>query len=84
MFRKVGGDDVVARFTATGDAHGWPAATPTDNGTVYAARFTGGRNGLVSATRRTVDRTSVLARPTGVEHGDATIFVKVPIAPRPW
>ena len=45
-FRRVGGDDVVATFTAAGDAHGWPAATLTDNGTVYTARFTGGRNGL--------------------------------------
>jgi transposase InsO family protein len=46
VFRRVGGDDVVATFTAAGDAHGWPAATLTDNGTVYTARFTGGRNGL--------------------------------------
>ena len=45
-FRRVGGDDVVATFTAAGDACGWPAATFTDNGTVYTARFTGGRNGL--------------------------------------
>jgi transposase InsO family protein len=45
-FRRVGGDDVVATFTAAGDAHGWPAATLTDNGTVYTARFTGGRNGF--------------------------------------
>ena len=46
VFRRVAGDDVVATFTAAGDAHGWPAATLTDNGTVYTARFTGGRNGL--------------------------------------
>ncbi len=46
VFRRVGGDDVVATFTAAGDTHGWPAATLTDNGTVYTARFTGGRNGL--------------------------------------
>jgi len=45
-FRRVAGDDVVATFTAAGEAHGWPAATLTDNGTVYTARFTGGRNGL--------------------------------------
>ena len=44
VFRRVGGDDVVATFTATGDAHGWPAATLTDNGAVYTSRFTGGRN----------------------------------------
>ena len=44
--RRVSGDDVVTTFTAAGDAWGWPAATLTDNGTVYTARFTGGRNGL--------------------------------------
>jgi hypothetical protein len=44
--RRVGGDDVVATFTAAGDAHGWPAATLTDNGAVYTSRFTGGRNGF--------------------------------------
>jgi transposase InsO family protein len=43
-FRRVNGDDVVATFTAAGDAHGWPAATLTDNGAVYTSRFTGGRN----------------------------------------
>ena len=45
-FRRVGGDDVVATFTAAGDEHGWPAATLTDNGAVYTSRFTGGRNGF--------------------------------------
>ena len=45
-FGRVGGDDVVATFTAAGDAHGWPAATLTDNGAVYTSRFTGGRNGF--------------------------------------
>ena len=25
-----------------------------------------------------------MARPTGVEHGDATVFVRVPIALQPW
>jgi transposase InsO family protein len=45
-FRRVGGDDVVATFTAAGDSHGWPAATLTDNGAVYTSRFTGGRNGF--------------------------------------
>ena len=44
--RRVAGDDVVATFTAAGDAHGWPAATLTDNGAVYTSRFTGGRNGF--------------------------------------
>ena len=45
-FARVSGDDVVATFTAAGDAHGWPAATLTDNGSVYTSRFTGGRNGF--------------------------------------
>jgi transposase InsO family protein len=45
-FRRVSGHDVVATFTAAGDEHGWPAATLTDNGTVYTARLVGGRNGL--------------------------------------
>jgi transposase InsO family protein len=44
VFTRVAGDDVVATFTAAGDAHGWPAATLTDNGAVYTSRFTGGRN----------------------------------------
>ena len=43
VFRRVGGDDVVATFTAAGDEHGWPAATLTDNGTVFTARLVGGR-----------------------------------------
>jgi transposase InsO family protein len=33
-FGRVAGDDVVATFSAAGDAHGWPAATLTDNGAV--------------------------------------------------
>jgi len=45
-FRRVGGDDVVATFVATGDEHGWPASTLTDNAAVYTSRFTGGRNGF--------------------------------------
>ena len=43
---RVNGDDVVATFSAAGDAQGWPAATLTDNGSVYTSRFTGGRNGF--------------------------------------
>ncbi len=43
-FRHVDGDDVVASFCAAGEAHGWPAATLTDNAAVYTSRFTGGRN----------------------------------------
>jgi transposase InsO family protein len=45
-FRRVAGDDVVATFVAAGEEHGWPAATLTDNGSVYTSRFTGGRNGF--------------------------------------
>ena len=45
-FRRIAGNDVVATFTTTGDEHGWPAATLTDNGAVYTSRFTGGRNGF--------------------------------------
>jgi transposase InsO family protein len=41
---RVSGDDVVSTFSAAGDAHGFPAATLTDNGAVYTSRFTGGRN----------------------------------------
>ena len=44
--RRVSGDDVVATFVASGEAHGRPAATLTDNAAVYTARFTGGRNGF--------------------------------------
>src|ERR1700745_2864932 len=40
----VTGDDVVATFVAVIDDHGPPASTLTDNGRVYTARFTGGRN----------------------------------------
>ena len=43
---RVAGDDVVATFTAAGDAYGWPASTLTDNAAVYTSRFTGGRNGF--------------------------------------
>jgi transposase InsO family protein len=40
----VTGDTVVAAFLKTVEAHGPPAATLTDNGSVYTSRFTGGRN----------------------------------------
>jgi transposase InsO family protein len=43
---RVAGDDVVAAFTAAAEDHGWPAATPADNGTACTARLVGGRNGL--------------------------------------
>jgi transposase InsO family protein len=42
--QPVTGDDVVATFLAAVEHHGPPAATLTDNGSVYTSRFTGGRN----------------------------------------
>ena len=41
---RVTGPDVVATFTDNVEAHGLPASTLTDNGSVYTARFTGGKN----------------------------------------
>jgi len=43
-YRRVAGPDVVASFIDTINAHGLPAATLTDNGAVYTARFTHGHN----------------------------------------
>ena len=43
---RVSGDDVVTTFLAAVDEHGPPAATLTDNGSVYTSRFTGGKNGF--------------------------------------
>jgi transposase InsO family protein len=40
----VTGDDVVTAFLDVVQRHGPPAATLTDNGSVYTSRFTGGRN----------------------------------------
>jgi transposase InsO family protein len=42
--QPVTGDVVVATFLDTIEAYGTPAATLTDNGRVYTARFGGGRN----------------------------------------
>lgn len=42
--RRVSGPDVVASFTTTSLEFGLPAATLTDNGSVYTSRFTGGHN----------------------------------------
>jgi transposase InsO family protein len=42
--RRVTGPIVVASFTHTDAQNGLPASTLTDNGTVYTARFTKGRN----------------------------------------
>jgi transposase InsO family protein len=43
-YRRVGGPDVVATFTTTAAEFGLPAATLTDNGSVYTSRFTHGHN----------------------------------------
>lgn len=43
--QPVTGQDVIDTFTATINTNGPPAATLTDNGSVYTSRFTGGRNG---------------------------------------
>jgi transposase InsO family protein len=44
--RRVSGDDAVTTFLAAVDEYGAPAATLTDNGSVYTSRFTGGKNGF--------------------------------------
>jgi transposase InsO family protein len=43
-FTRVNGDDVVNTFAENINTYGPPAATLTDNGSVYTSRFTGGRN----------------------------------------
>jgi transposase InsO family protein len=43
-YRRVGGPDVVASFIDTANTYVLPAATLTDNGAVYTARFTHGHN----------------------------------------
>lgn len=42
----VTGHDVVTTFSENINQYGLPAATLTDNGTVYTARFVGGKNGF--------------------------------------
>lgn len=42
--QPVSGDVVVAEFCTVIEAHGAPASTLTDNGSVFTSRFTGGRN----------------------------------------
>ena len=44
VHQPVTGDDVVAVFLDLAERYGPPAATLTDNGSVYTSRFTGGRN----------------------------------------
>lgn len=43
-YLRVTGPDVVDNFLATGTEHGLPAATLTDNGAIFTARFTHGHN----------------------------------------
>jgi hypothetical protein len=43
-YRRVGGGEVVFSFTTTATTYGLPAATLTDNGSVYTSRFTHGHN----------------------------------------
>lgn len=43
---RITGDDVIDSFTENINEYGPPQSTLTDNGTVYTARFTGGRNGF--------------------------------------
>lgn len=42
---RITGPIVLATFRRAADRHGQPAATLTDNGTVYTTRFAGGRGG---------------------------------------
>lgn len=41
---KVTGDDIVTTFSENINKYGLPASTLTDNGSVYTARFVGGKN----------------------------------------
>jgi transposase InsO family protein len=50
--QRVTGPIVLAAFRAACQQYGLPASTLTDNGTVYTARFVGGRNGLEHELRR--------------------------------
>jgi transposase InsO family protein len=43
---RVTGDHVLASFSENINEHGLPASTLTDNGSVYTARFVGGKNGF--------------------------------------
>jgi transposase InsO family protein len=43
---RVTGEHVVTTFSQNINEYGLPASTLTDNGTVYTARFTGGKNGF--------------------------------------
>jgi len=43
---RITGEIVIDTFRHNIDHYGLPASTLTDNGSVYASRFTGGRNGF--------------------------------------
>jgi transposase InsO family protein len=43
---RITGDIVIDTFSHNTDHYGLPESTLTDNGSVYTARFTGGRNGF--------------------------------------
>ena len=51
-FTRVSGPDIVASFTALIESYGPPAATLTDNGSVYTSRFTQGHNDLGCRSRQ--------------------------------
>lgn len=59
---RVSGDDVVATFVAAGEAHGWPAATFTDDGAVYTSRA----SPAGATASSTCSRTSASGRRTGL------------------
>lgn len=63
--RRVSGPDVVDSFTATSLESGLPAATLTDNGSVYTSRFTGGHNDFerLLAALGITQKTGTLATP---------------------
>ena len=44
VLNKVTGDDIVNTFSENINKYGLPASTLTDNGSVYTARFVGGKN----------------------------------------
>ena len=64
-FTRVTGEDVVNTFTENINTYGPPAATLTDNGSVYTSRFTGGKNAseYLLALLRSPRRTDTPATP---------------------
>lgn len=72
-----GEDFVSVRLTDEAYAHGLAAAMP-EVVEVAVLPGRGRRKKFMTVARPTV------ARPTGFEQGDATIILRIPIAPRPW